>query len=257
VNQQQAGLNTAVWRDSDFVRAYAIRTLRPPEVIIFARYRGALAGRVLELGCGAGRLSGHLAEIGGDVHGIDVSRAMIDYCSRTYPKATFDVGDLRDLAAFEDDSIDSVVAGFNVIDVVDDAERCRVLADIHRILRPGGLIVMSSHNREYKMMLPLRAAFNDGALRLPLRLLALPLQVRNRRRVLPLQRWEQDYAILNDSAHRYQLLHYYTNRDAQDRQFRLLGFELLECLDGDGNRVEAGETADAYSELHYVARRGD
>jgi hypothetical protein len=49
------------------------------------------------------------------------------------------------------------------------------------------------------------------------------------------------------------LLHYYIGRDDQQRQLAETGFELLECLDVDGGRVDAGEPhPDPW--LHYIAR---
>jgi hypothetical protein len=93
----------------------------------------------------------------------------------------------------------------------------------------------------------------------PLRVLRqlprLPIRARNHRRLLPLQRHERDYAILTDEFSDYSLLHYYVDRDAQERQLAEAGFELLSCLDLDGREVRAGEQAPLHSELHYVARR--
>ena len=82
----------------------------------------------------------------------------------------------------------------------------------------------------------------------------LPLRTRNHRRIAPLERREPDYALVNDQAHDYQLLHYYIGRDAQGRQLADAGFELLDCLDGDGHTVQAGDAASGQSELHYAAR---
>ena len=145
----QARLNAELWARGDFVEFYATRDLRPVEATLLDRYRDALAGRVLELGCGAGRLTGHLCELAQIVHGVDISPAMVAYCRQTYPRGTFSEGDLRDLSRFESGSFDVVVAPFNVLDVLGDAERRRVLKEIRRILDSGGLLIMSSHNRGY------------------------------------------------------------------------------------------------------------
>jgi hypothetical protein len=62
-----------------------------------------------------------------------------------------------------------------------------------------------------------------------------------------------DYAIINDTAHDYALLHYYIRRDDQARQLAETGYELLECLDADGCPVGPGVPhPDPW--LHYVAR---
>ena len=92
--------SSEVWAERDFVGDYATRTLRPPEATLLLRYADSLAGRVLELGCGAGRITGYLGARGGDVLGVDISPTMIDYCRRRYPELEFQVGDLADLSAF-------------------------------------------------------------------------------------------------------------------------------------------------------------
>ena len=81
----------------------------------------------------------------------------------------------------------------------------------------------------------------------------IPGRRRNRKRLGPLQRRGDGYAIINDSAHDYALLHYYIGRDDQARQLRETGYELLECLDADGRPVGPGAPhPDPW--LHYVAR---
>jgi SAM-dependent methyltransferase len=224
--------------------------------MLLVRYRDALAGRLLELGCGAGRLTGYLVDLGAEVHGIDLSPTMVEHCRRTYPQADFAVGDLRDLSAYGTGSFDAVVAAYNVIDVLDDADRRHVLAEIRRILVDGGLLVMSTHNRAYapRVRGPLRPVRGVGTLRLVRGLALAPWRQRRRRRLLHLQRNERDYAILNDSAHGYRMLHYYIDRESQARQLAEAGFELLDCLDGDGRPVPAGEPAATYPDLHYAAR---
>lgn len=250
---EQERVNVEIWRRGDFVAEYARRNLSPPEVIVLARYREAFGGRVLDLGCGAGRIAGYLIELGADVLGTDIAEPMIEYCRRTYPDATFRVQDLREAGSYADESFDAVLATNNLLDILDDAARRGILADLARILRPGGLLVMSSHNRAYAPRIP---EPRELARRAGLPGLAhLPAWSRNRRRMRRLQRDEPGYAILNDEAHDYRLLHYYIGRDEQERQLGGAGLRLLECLDGDGRRVAPGESAEPYSELYYVARR--
>jgi SAM-dependent methyltransferase len=251
----QAHLNAAFWERGDYLEFYANRSLRPVEEVLLERFRDALAGSVLELGCGAGRLTGHLSEVAREVHGVDLSPAMVAYCRRAYPGATFTVGDLRDLSAFEAGSYDAVVAPFNVLDVFDDPERGCVLDEIRRVLVEGGLLIVSSHNRDYVPRVGARARLLIGTPRRPLQSIRrLPRRLRNRHRLAPLQRAENGYAIVNDEAHDFSVLHYYITRDAQERQFIERGFELLECLDLDGRAVSTGAVAARCPELHYVAR---
>ncbi len=246
----------SVWRDGSFVRDYASSELVPAEQRILSGHGEEFGGRVLELGCGAGRLTGHLIQLGGNVHGLDISPAMVDYCRAHYPGATFTVGDLRELSAFADGSRDAIVATSNVLDVLEDEDRRRVLGEVRRILRPGGLLAMSSHNRE---VIPTLKKPWDIRARDPLRMagrLALaPSRMRNRRRLRPLERSEADYALANDSAHNFTLVHYYITPDAQRRQLAQAGLQPIETLRSDGGVLEESDRAPDCSEVHYLARR--
>lgn len=244
------------WGEHDYVAQYAHRRLRPVEVTLLLRHGHALRGRVLELGCGAGRLSGYLIELAGTFLGLDISTRMVEHCRRAYPDGSFDTGDLRDLSGIASGSWDAVVASFNVIDVLDDARRHAFLAEMQRTVAPGGLFIFSSHNEGAAASVPTRPELRwRDPFRLAVDLTRYPRRARNHRRRAADEVHAGDYAIRNDAAHDFALLHYYIARDAQEAQLREHGFELVECLDLDARRVAPGEPAAHAGELHYVARR--
>jgi SAM-dependent methyltransferase len=264
----QLQVNASAWQRGDHVAEYANRQLLPVEVVLLVRYRDVLSRRTLEVGCGAGRILGYVAQLGGEAHGIDISPAMVEHCRSRYPAAHTHVGDLADIGRTAEGPFDAVLALDNVLDVFDDAERRRVLADLKRLLAPDGLVIFSSHNLAYvdRGAPDRNAATSGGRLRgllgevmsrppsnLARAVARIPGRRRNRKRLGPLQRRGDSYAIINDSAHDYALLHYYIGRDDQARQLQETGYELLECLDADGQPVGAGEpNPDPW--LHYVAR---
>lgn len=249
--------NAHVWADDkDIVAELARRDLRPAEVIFLVRYRDALGGRVLEIGCGAGRLTGYLAEFASSLHAFDISATLVAYCRERYPSVSVEVGDMTDLSQFETSSFDVVVAGFNVLDYVSDEVRRSILREIGRLLTDGGLLIMSSHNRSHAAdrHTPVSRALADRRpSELARRLVQLPGWLSNRRHLRPFEREEDDYALLVDSALDFRLLHYYIDRDAQERQLQACGFELLECLDNDGRLVPPSAQPPG-NELHYAAR---
>jgi SAM-dependent methyltransferase len=248
--------NVSVWRDGNFVSQYISSELQPAESLLLERYGRELRGEVLELGCGAGRLTGHLISLGGSVHGIDVSPAMVAYCRAHYPSGTFSVADLRDLSALQAQSLDAVVATNNILDILDDAERRRVLREIRRILKPAGLLWMSSHNRDF---LPNLRSPTDvsgrNLVRSAGKLVLMPWRMYNRRRLLSLQRFERDYAIVNDEAHHFRLLHYYVSPPAQERQLADEGLQVIGCLCSDGREISVNDVVGDCVEMHYLARR--
>jgi tellurite methyltransferase len=116
------------------------------------RERGAR--RTLDLGCGPGRHAIFFARAGLDSHGLDASAYGIEHATR----AARDAGvrlDLRQGALtalpYEDASFDYVLA-FNVVYHGDAPAARRALAEVRRVLRPGGLYqctMLSKRNAHY------------------------------------------------------------------------------------------------------------
>jgi SAM-dependent methyltransferase len=253
----QADVNTDLWRRADVVRAYTNRLLRPVEVLLLVRYRDALGARVLDLGCGAGRLTGYLGALSPQVTGIDISPHMLAAARERYPGIRFEPGDLRDLSGFPDASSEAIVAGYNLLDVLDDVQRRATFAQLHRMLAPGGLLLFSSHNLEaaWRRRTPWQHILARNPARLALNLVRTPLRLRNRARARPLEHRAGDHALLNDESHDFIALHYYIAPDEQARQLAAAGFDVLERLDPDGEPLAAGDPAPHAEEVHYVARR--
>lgn len=259
----QADLNAIVWRSGRYLAEYDRPHLEPAEALLLARYREEFSGRVLDVGCGAGRFLSYLVALGADAHGIDIAPRMVAHCRARFPGVDVRVGDLRSLAGVVQGEFDVVLLSDNVLDVLDDAERRSALGVIHRLLAPGGLLVFSSHNL-WAWEHPARPS--PGRLGDPARLLMqrplgwvlrrawrLPQRRANRRRLAPCQRRASEYAIVNDASHDFGLLHYYISRIAQERQLSAIGFEPIAVLEFDGRPVPAGEDGRGGS-LYYAAR---
>ena len=109
-----------------------------------ARWRRELAvlacGDVLEIGCGTGQMLPLYREATGVV-AFDPNRASLDRARRRCPGAGLLVADAQRIP-FTDASFDTVVSGL-VFCSVPDAERG--LAEVRRVLRPGGRLLMLEH----------------------------------------------------------------------------------------------------------------
>jgi 2-polyprenyl-6-hydroxyphenyl methylase / 3-demethylubiquinone-9 3-methyltransferase len=105
---------------------------------------GAFA-RVLDVGCGAGFLSNHLAREGFEVTGIDASQASIEVAARhdATGKAQYLLGDAL-LMPFPDASFD-VVCAMDFLEHVE--EPAKAVAEMARVLKPGGTFFFHTFNR--------------------------------------------------------------------------------------------------------------
>jgi SAM-dependent methyltransferase len=106
-------------------------------------------GRVLELGCGTGRIAAPLARAGHEVVGIDLSRAMLATAERRRRELPPEVRDRltyvrADMSRFELPGRFSVVfaAYRSFMSLCEPEDQRRCLALVRRHLRPGGVFVV-------------------------------------------------------------------------------------------------------------------
>ncbi|MGW4687680.1 methyltransferase domain-containing protein [Streptomyces sp. HUAS TT3] len=119
-----------------------------------ARLQELGAKDVLDLGCGVGRHALYFAEAGFATSGTDASEAAVraarEEGDRRGAELALDVGDFTELP-YADDSFDYVLA-FNVVYHNDEAGLAKVLDEVRRVLRPGGIYqstMLSKRNGEY------------------------------------------------------------------------------------------------------------
>ncbi|ATG50601.1 SAM-dependent methyltransferase [Brachybacterium vulturis] len=108
-----------------------------------ARLLDAMAGRgarVLDAGCGGGRLGGYLARAGHTVTGVDLDPHLIEVARTQHPGARWEVGNLAalDLPA----RFDLIVCAGNVLTFLSAAERRPALARLAAHLAPEGRLVV-------------------------------------------------------------------------------------------------------------------
>ncbi|PAT04963.1 SAM-dependent methyltransferase [Corynebacterium hadale] len=93
--------------------------------------------RILDAGCGTGRVGGYLAQRGHEVIGTDLDPILIGHAKEDFPDGTWLVGDLSEDEIPARD-IDVAVCAGNVMGFLDPAGRAPALGNILRALRPGG-----------------------------------------------------------------------------------------------------------------------
>jgi SAM-dependent methyltransferase len=103
----------------------------------FAEYVLASGGGlVADLGCGEGRIGAHLAGLGLDALGIDLSPALAIIARAAYPGLRFAVGSMHALP-LRDGALGGAVSWYSVIHAAPD-DLPAYFAEFARVLRPGG-----------------------------------------------------------------------------------------------------------------------
>lgn len=115
----------------------------------FHRYLLALAfcrdKEVLDVACGEGYGTALIAQVARRVTGVDSARDAIDHCNRHYASEAinFRLGEAKALP-LEDSSVD-VVVSFETVEHF--AEHEQFIAEVERVLRPGGTVILSTPDR--------------------------------------------------------------------------------------------------------------
>ncbi|AOW93337.1 SAM-dependent methyltransferase [Rhodococcus sp. WMMA185] len=111
-------------------------------------------GRVLDAGCGPGRLGGYLHKAGHVVVGVDLDPVLIAAAEEDYPGPTWLVGDLAELdlpARGVAADFDVIVCAGNVMTFLAPSTREAVLSGFARHLAPTGRVVVGfGAGREYE-----------------------------------------------------------------------------------------------------------
>lgn len=105
--------------------------------------RVRLIGPACDVGCGPGHVARYLHERGLAVCGVDLSPAMVERARRLSPAIEFRQGDMLALDV-ADESWGGIVAFYSVIHVA-RADVPRALAEMRRVLRPAGILLLAFH----------------------------------------------------------------------------------------------------------------
>jgi SAM-dependent methyltransferase len=123
---------------------------------------------ILELACGFGRHANRLAALGHRVTGLDLMEGFLDMARQDAisrgVQVRYHQGDMRQ-AAFQN-AFDRVMLLFTAFGYFDDDDNLRVLKNVSAALRPGGLFITDSMNRDVflKNFQPAHVSEKDGDL---------------------------------------------------------------------------------------------
>lgn len=130
------------WGTGEYERT--ARAIEPVSVVVIDALAPSTGDRVLDVACGTGNAALIAAKRGAETVGVDASARLLDVAAQRARSealtAEWEVADVEELP-FEDDSFDGVVSVFGVIFA---ADALKAAAELKRVTKPGGTIVISS-----------------------------------------------------------------------------------------------------------------
>lgn len=130
VTERDAAMDAAAVVESVFRR---VKKLRPYQ-------EGDTA---LDIGCGTGVVTSAVVDLGLKATGLDVVPEFVDLARERVPDATFEVGPAEELP-FADEQFDYVIL-LSLLEHVQDWER--TLSEATRVLKPGGVMYLTTTNK--------------------------------------------------------------------------------------------------------------
>ncbi|TCB95446.1 class I SAM-dependent methyltransferase [Micromonospora zingiberis] len=126
---------------------YGTAPLRPCEEELY--YKLDAGTRILDVGCGAGRVTQAITRLGGNIVGVDINEAALAAAKAACPNGTFVHGSMNALP-LPSGSFDQVwCLRFSFNALATEAERLGTLSELWRVCSPGGTVLVETFNWHY------------------------------------------------------------------------------------------------------------
>jgi SAM-dependent methyltransferase len=118
---------------------------KPRDRELLTRFAAAVRGHgvVCDMGCGPGHVTRFLRDIEAEVFGLDLSPEMIAEAKQLSPDIDFRVGNMFALD-LEDATLAGITAFYAIVNIPPESLH-GVFDEMHRVLQPGGLLLLSFH----------------------------------------------------------------------------------------------------------------
>jgi SAM-dependent methyltransferase len=251
--------NEEFWSSRKRAIGYADRAdLYPPEAKFIDEFRDKMgAWRMFDLGIGGGRSTIHFAPLVAEYVGTEYADVMLQECitrvrdlKLSANPLTLALADVRDLSAYRAQEFDFVLFSANGLDEIDHEGRLQALAEIHRVLKPGGVYLFSSHN-----LLAANNLFKFHFAKNPIRLSKAIwrfVRIRGANRDLRRKGLPRDYTLIHDYVFDWKKFSYYIDPDVQLAQLGAAGFHDARVYLASGRENLEAEARKTDPWLHYI-----
>ncbi len=257
-------VNTDVWSSEKVLGIFAAREgfIDPGEQALLARIQAETAGQpILDVGVGGGRTIPLLAAHDGGYVAVDYLPEMVALAGDRHPGVRVEQADARDLAGFPSGSFGAVFFSFNGIDGIAHEDRDAVHRAALRVLAPGGLYLLSTHNLEHVTAglppwHPRSLDLGNGPRAMLACAYRMPQRSRSWRRLAPLSRRGGGWAVLVGSGYDFSVLWHHVTPAEAAAEMRRAGFEdAVGVFAGDGGPLAAGANSSDSPWLYVLARK--
>lgn len=124
--------------------------------------------RILDWGCGPGRIVRHLPQVIGDgceYFGTDYNQKSVDWCSRNLPRIRFNANTLSPRLPYENDFMD-VIYGISIFTHLSEEMHEQWFRELYRILKTNGIMFLTTQGDNFKVKLTAAelVLYNQGEL---------------------------------------------------------------------------------------------
>ncbi|MBO3116456.1 class I SAM-dependent methyltransferase [Winogradskyella sp. DF17] len=110
---------------------------------------------ILDWGCGPGRIIRHMPEVIGNnctFYGTDYNSKSIAWCKANIPNVGFNCNPLKAQLPYKDNTIDAIY-GISILTHLSEQMHTDWINELQRVLKPEGIILLSTHGDNYKVKL--------------------------------------------------------------------------------------------------------